>query len=139
MTGREGSCVASSWLPVLFWAVCKASQSSWSLVSVVPKALVQFSALLYRSEEGPLPVSPLGSHLIGQHQSLIWVQMPAPSWLSLFPGSTPGCSTEDLGVGGLIESETLAGSGSAFLALVIYRTAIRVAQSAATTRALSLV
>ena len=35
----------------------------------------------------------------------------------------------------MIESEPLAGSASAFLTLVIYKTAIKVAQSAASTRA----
>lgn len=51
VTGRQGGCVASSWLSVLVWAVYKASQHSWSLVSVVPKALGEFSQLPYGSEE----------------------------------------------------------------------------------------
>lgn len=47
----------------------------------------------------------------------------------------PGCSTEDLGE---IDSEPLAGSGSVFLPSIIYRTAVGVARSAASTRALAL-
>lgn len=73
------------------------SQRSWSLVSVGPKALVRLSRLPHGSEEGPVPTRPLSSHRIGQQQSLVLVQVPAPSWLSLFPGSPPGCSTEALG------------------------------------------
>lgn len=91
------------------------------------------SSLSFHMEvrKGPVPISPLDSHLIGQHQSLVWVQVrvPAPSWLSLFPGSTraPLCVLQHRTSGRLIGSEPLAGSGSAFLPSVIYRIAARFA------------
>lgn len=47
------------------------------LLRVLPKALAQFSQLLDGSEGGTCTVSPLGSHLTGQHHSLGLVQMPA--------------------------------------------------------------
>lgn len=96
------------------------------------------SSLSFHMEvrKGPMPFSPLDSHLIGQHQSLVWVRVPNPSWLSLFPGSIPAVAQRTWGR--LIDSEPLAGSGSVFLPSVIYRTAVRVAQSAASTRTLAL-
>lgn len=62
------------------------------------------SSLSFHMEvrKGPVPISPLDSHLIGQHQSLVWVRVPAPSWLSLFPGSTwaPLCVLQHRGLRG---------------------------------------
>lgn len=53
------------------------SQSSCTLVRVVPKALAQFSLLPARSTGRNSAISPLGSHLTGQHHSLDLVQVPA--------------------------------------------------------------
>lgn len=63
----------------------QASQRSWSLVSVGPKALARLSQLPHGSEEGPVPTRPLSSHRIGQQQNLVLVQVPAPKLVEPFP------------------------------------------------------